>query len=94
MYIRLMVMAIEFVPEKDAANIAKHGVSLSTASEMVLDDAVICADTRFDYGEERFNAYGLIGETLHAMTFTLRGNDIRVISLRRARAKELKRFST
>ena len=64
-------MAIEFDPGKDAANIAKHGVSLSDAREMVLDEALIIADTRFDYGEERFNAYGLIGDTLHAMTFTL-----------------------
>jgi uncharacterized DUF497 family protein len=87
------LMAIEFDPEKDAANIAIHGVSLSAACEMVLDDALIVPDTRFDYGEERFNAYGLIGETLHAMTFTLHGNDIRVISLRRARAKEVKRFT-
>ena len=60
---------------------------------MALDDAVIVADTRFDYGEERFNAYGMIGETLHAMTFTRRGDDIRVISLRRARPKELKRYA-
>jgi len=85
-------MAIDFDPEKDAANIAKHGVSLSAACEMAPDDAVIVADTRFDYGKERFNAYGLIGETLHAMTFTRRGDDIRVISLRRARPKELKRY--
>lgn len=86
-------MAIEFDPEKDVANIAKHGVSLSAAGEMVLDDAVIVADNRFDYGEERFNAYGLIGETLHAMTFTLRGDDLRVISLRRARPREVKRYT-
>tara|TARA_R110000850_G_scaffold25297_6_gene73162 strand:- start:467 stop:730 length:264 start_codon:yes stop_codon:yes gene_type:complete len=86
-------MAIEFDPGKDAANIAKHGVSLSAAREMVLDDALIVADARFDYGEERFNAYGLIGDTLHAMTFTLRGDAIRVISLRRARPKEMKRYS-
>jgi len=86
-------MAIEFDPEKDAANIAKHGVSLSAACEMVLDEAAIFPDNRFDYGEERFNAYGLIGETLHAMTFTLRGDDIRVISLRRARTRELKRYT-
>jgi uncharacterized protein len=86
-------MAIEFDPGKDAANIAKHGVSLSTACEMVLDDALIIADTRFDYGEGRFNAYGLIGGALHAMTFTFRGDAIRVISLRRARPKEVKRYT-
>jgi len=55
--------------------------------------AVIVADTRFDYGEQRFNAYGLVDGTLHAMTFTLRGDDVRVISLRRARPKEVKRYT-
>ncbi|MDO9076999.1 MAG: BrnT family toxin [Brevundimonas sp.] len=72
---------------------AKHGVSLSAAGEMDLDDAVVVADVRFDYGEERFNAYGLIGGTLYAMTFTVRGDDVRVISLRRARPKEVKRYT-
>lgn len=85
-------MAIVFDSEKDAANIAKHGVSLSSAAELVLDEAVVLEDRRKDYGEVRFNAYGPIGGVLHALSFTLRGDDIRVISLRRAREKEVRQW--
>lgn len=85
-------MAIVFDSEKDAANIAKHGVSLSSVAELVLDEAVVLEDRRKDYGEVRFNAYGPIGGVLYALSFTLRGEDIRVISLRRAREKEVRQW--
>ncbi|WP_298747759.1 BrnT family toxin [uncultured Brevundimonas sp.] len=80
---------IVFDPEKDRANIAKHGVSLRLAEEMDLDTAVIVIDTRHDYKELRRNAYGLINGVLHALTYTMRGSDIRAISLRRARETEV-----
>lgn len=86
-------MDVTFDLAKDDANIAKHGVSLSLASEMVLEDALIVVDGRRDYGEPRFNAYGLIDEKLFAMTFTYRGETVRVISLRRCHAKELRRYT-
>jgi uncharacterized protein len=42
---------IVFDPEKDAANIVKHGVSLGQAETMFVDDALIEIDDRRDYGE-------------------------------------------
>ena len=44
---------IEFDPEKEAANIAKHGVSLRLAERFVPAEALIQLDDRFDYGEPR-----------------------------------------
>ena len=41
---------IVFDPDKDAANIAKHGVSLSRAGDMQMDEALVEVDDRFDYG--------------------------------------------
>lgn len=84
---------IGFDDAKDRANIAKHGVSLALAAAFDLESALVVADDRRDYGEARFNAYGLIDDQLFAMTFTFRGADVRVISLRRARAKELRKVS-
>jgi uncharacterized protein len=81
---------IEFDPAKDAANIAKHGVSLSLAS--AFEFRAVVKDERGDYGENRFNAFGAIEAVTYCMTFTLRGESIRVISLRRARAKEYDRY--
>lgn len=80
-------MDIEFDPAKDAANIEKHGVSLSRAVDM--EQAIVVTDDRFD--EPRFRIYGLIEGIAHCAAVTLRGDVVRVISLRRAHAKEMKR---
>ncbi len=82
-------MQIAFDPAKDAANIAKHGVSLARASQMSI--RTVIQDQRNDYGEERFNAFGLIDGVTYCLTFTYRPDHIRVISLRRARLKEYRR---
>ena len=83
---------IVFDPDKDVANLAKHGVSLRFAEAMDIDAAFIRRDDRKDYQEARFNAYGYIDGRLYALTFTVRGEDVRAISLRRARPKELRHW--
>jgi uncharacterized DUF497 family protein len=80
---------IEFDPAKDAANIAKHGVSLASARTM--DIRAAFEDRRWDYREVRYNAFRLIDGVTYCLTFTLRGNRLCAISLRRARAKEYQR---
>lgn len=80
-------MDIEFDPAKDAANIEKHGISLSRFVDM--EGAVVVADDRFI--ERRFRIYGQIDGVSHCAAVTMRGPVVRVISLRRARAKEMKR---
>jgi len=84
------LLNFEFDPAKDAANIAKHGVSLSLAD--AFEFHAVVKDERGDYGEDRFNAFGVIDAVTYCMTFTLRGKSVRVISLRRARAKEYSRY--
>lgn len=84
-------MEIAFDPAKDEINQRKHGMSLSDAALMEMDDATISSDTRFDYGESRFRAWGFIHGVLHVMAFTWRGEKIRPISLRKANAKENRR---
>lgn len=81
-------MDIEFDPAKDAANIAKHGISLARAADLEL--LAYEADDRFD--EPRFRLYGLIDGVAHCVAGTDRGDKVRVISLRRAHAKEMKRY--
>ena len=85
-------MEIEFEPIKDRINRLKHGVSLAAAAEMDLSRAISIEDDRFDYGERRFVAYGPLGGELYAMCFTMRGNAVRVIGLRRANRRERKRY--
>ncbi len=49
-------MRIDFDPTKDAANQARHGVSLALAHELDWDAALVWVDERFDYDELRLIA--------------------------------------
>lgn len=82
-------MEIEFDPAKDAANIAKHGISLARAAD--LENVVFFADERFA-DERRFRLYGQIDGYWHCAAVTMRGLVVRIISLRRAHWKEVKRY--
>ena len=84
-------MQIEFDPDKDAYNQRKHGLSLADAALLGIEAAFIVPDVRRDYGEARFQAYGLIGGRLHVLAFTMRGQVLRAISLRKANSREVKR---
>lgn len=85
-------MSIDFNPEKDQVNRTKHGLALDRAIDMDLRTAVVQSDERRDYGEPRWRAYGMLGDRLHMLAFTVRDGRMRVISLRRANAREMKRY--
>ena len=51
-------MNVTFDQAKDAANLAKHGVSLTEAAGFEWGTAVVWPDTRRDYGEARMVALG------------------------------------
>jgi uncharacterized protein len=87
-------MRIEFDPAKDEINRAKHGVSLAQANGFDWDTALEREDDRFDYGELRFVAIGLIDARLFVMVFT-EGSDeevVRIISLRPAEKHEMRYY--
>ncbi len=85
-------MKIEFDPAKDAANIAKHGLSLAEASTMDLTTAAVVEDGRNAYGEGRYLAFNRIEGKPHCLVFTFRDGVVRVISFRRAHEKEMARY--
>jgi uncharacterized DUF497 family protein len=82
----------DFDPAKEAINLSKHGVSL--ARWVDLDVLMIVSDDRFDYGESRYRAYGLIEGVAHCLVFTIRNERYRPISLRRVHAKEMRRYAS
>ncbi len=85
-------MQIEFDPAKDRINRAKHGISLAAAADIDLDSAIVIEDRRFDYGEARFLAYAPITGRLHVLWFTMRGDVLRAIGLRRANRRERTKY--
>jgi hypothetical protein len=83
---------IEFDPDKDEINRAKHGVSLALAADMDLGATLIEPDQRYPYGEARFQALGPISGRLYLLAFTMRGDTVRAISLRKANGREKRRY--
>jgi hypothetical protein len=85
-------MAITFDPEKNARNIAERGQSFERVAELEWDTAVIAEETRCDYGEPRLLVMALLDGRLHPAVDTPRGEDLRVISLRRANRREVRLY--
>jgi len=52
----------------------------------------VLVDRRQGYGEPRWRAYGMMDGRLHMLVFTVRDGVSRAISLRRANAKEARRY--
>ena len=78
-----------FDPSKDAANRARHGVSL-TFGERVFEDGhhLVIPSIRPIDGEERFKAVGLVDGKFYTAVFTWRGEARRFISVRRSNRNE------
>jgi len=77
-------------PTKDTANPAKHRVSLALAEVLFAGPQVSMTDDRFEYGEVRKVAFGLINDRLFVCVYA-REAERRVISLRKANIREVKR---
>ena len=79
-------MPFEFDQAKSEANVRKHGISLEDASR-IWDGAHLEIAAR-TIDEPRFMAIGPVGGELYACIYTMREESVRLISCRRARAKE------
>lgn len=86
-------MVIDFDPNKNAANLCKHGIALADSVNLEWDDAVIWQDTRHDDGKARKCAIAYIGARLDCVVYVDRADTRRIISLRKANLKEVKRYA-
>lgn len=75
-------------PDKAAINTEKHGVRFDEVYGFNWAGAIEAEDTRYDYGEVRMQALGMIGDRAYVLVYTRRGDTLRVISLRKANRKE------
>jgi uncharacterized DUF497 family protein len=83
----------EWDDEKATRNLASHGVSFE-AARLAFDDAfaVVREDRRQDYSEDRFILLGMVQEHLLAVSYTMRGERVRIISARLAEPRERRRY--
>jgi uncharacterized DUF497 family protein len=79
--------------DKNEKNIKKHGIDFYDASTIFDRLTFEELDERKDYGETRYNSIGQMedGTYIH-LTYTERGEDIRIISARLASSKEKELF--
>ena len=85
-------MHISYDPAKNTSNIAKHNISFDLVKECDWELAVYKVDKRMEYGETRYIAALPLYGRLHVLAFTYRDGSIRVISFRKANAKERKKY--
>jgi len=85
-------MEVEFDPDKDARNRARHGLPLDFGAEVVKAAVTTVLDARFDYGEERFVSFGYVGGRLYVCVFAVREDRLRIISVRKANDREVERY--
>ncbi|MBE9125565.1 MULTISPECIES: BrnT family toxin [unclassified Coleofasciculus] len=85
-------MTYQWDGDKAATNLRKHGIDFADAVSVFADDlAITIPDERFD--EERFITVGIdaFGRVL-VVVYTWRGDEIRVISARKATRRERKQY--
>jgi uncharacterized protein len=80
-------MQFEFDPGKSMANKAKHGIDFEEAQKLWLDPNRLVIPAR-SQTEPRFNLIARIEGKIWSAIFTIRANNIRLISVRSARDYE------
>jgi len=85
-------MEFEWDENKRRINLREHGLNFEDAHRAFSEDAFVITDDREDYDEERYILLGLIHERIVVIAFTVRGDVIRIISMRKANKREQKSY--
>ncbi|MEK7874669.1 MAG: BrnT family toxin, partial [Pseudomonadota bacterium] len=88
-----MPMSADFDPKKDAANIKKHGVSLSEGDGVLNDPLALTVEDDSAEGEQRFVTIGMnVFGSLMVVVHTPRGDGTRTMSVRKPDPKERRNY--
>lgn len=86
-------MNFEWDEDKSEACFRERGFDFAYAASAFADpDRIVRQDTRYSYGEDRYQLIGRIGKRLFVVVYTPRRDAIRIISARKANAREVKRY--
>ena len=85
-------MIFEWDENKNEENIKNHGIDFNDALEIFSAPRLEYLDTRFDYDEARYIAIGFCNNRIILVAYSERNEKIRLISARKANAKEKKNF--
>jgi uncharacterized protein len=82
------MMVFEFDPAKSESNRIKHGIDFLEAQALWSDPMLLEIPAKTT-DEPRYLVIGLLGDKHWSAVMTYRGDKIRLISVRRARAEEV-----
>jgi uncharacterized DUF497 family protein len=86
-------MPSTFDPSKDAANRKKHGVSLVDGDGVLNDPLALTIEDFSAKSEQRFISVGMnVFGRIRVVVYALRGDDARIISVRKAEPKEIRAY--
>jgi uncharacterized DUF497 family protein len=85
-------MEFEWDEKKRLSNIEKHKIDFIDAKTIYEGFVYTFQDTRMDYGEPRFVSIGLLSDILISVVFTPRANRRRIISARKSRSNERRKY--
>jgi len=85
---------VEWDPDKASKNLARHGVDFADAATALADEMALTMPDE-DLDEERFVTLGMdaLGRLL-VVAYTWRGDQVRIISARKANRGETRRYET
>jgi uncharacterized DUF497 family protein len=83
-------MEFEWDEAKSETCLLERGFDFTYVIRVFLDPCrLVRADTRWDYGEDRYQLLGRIEGRVFFVAYTLRGQTIRIISARKANRREV-----
>lgn len=86
-------MRISFDPAKRETTLFARGLDFARAAELFAGPTVTFDDERADYGEPRLITAGYLDERLVVVVWTPRDGTRRIISMRIANEREIKKFA-
>jgi uncharacterized DUF497 family protein len=83
---------IEFDEKKRKETLSQRGLDMARSIEIFRNAHTDQVDTRRPYGEKRIITMGYLDSRAVVVVWTYRGNKRRIISMRKANAREISRF--
>lgn len=86
-------MEFEWDQDKSDACFTERGFDFAYVLRAFMDaDRLIHKDTRWDYGEDRYQLFGAIDGRVFFVAYTIRGTVLRIISARKANQREVNEY--
>ena len=84
-------MSITYDPAKREKTLTQRGLDFEDAGGVFAGVTLVVEDIRKDYEEKRFLCFGILDGEMVVVVFTPRGEERRIISMRKTNDRERKR---